>query len=99
MTKPALTLDSLATATIAFYITSDPNSPDLIDALRKFSNDELADMTIDEIAESELIFDIFIDTDTNIDDITNPEYHYMPEFRDMLITAFADARRNNFPQK
>jgi len=99
-TTPALTIDSLATATIAFYITSDPNSADLIDALRRMTDDELADMTIDELDENELIFDLFIDSsipyDANdIDAITNFDFH-TDDFHSMIRRAFSDARRMNF---
>lgn len=88
---PAFTLDSLATATIAFYILSAPLD-DLRDAFAKYDDDSLTDMTIDELNENELLFDIFIDENTNIDDITDPEFHFTDEFRIILKNAYATHR-------
>lgn len=99
MTKsiPALTIDSLATATIAFYITT-ANRDDLRDALARFDDDHLASMTIDELNENELLFDIFIDSsisydDNDIDAITDFPFYDDPDFRSMITRAYADARR------
>lgn len=93
---PALTIDSLATATITFYILN-AATDDLADALARFDDESLADMTIDELNENELIFDLFIDSsisydDNDIDAITDFDFH-TDEFRDMIITAYRAARR------
>lgn len=88
---PAFTLDSLATATIAFYILSAPHA-DIRAAFAEYDDDSLTDMTIDELNENELIFDIFIDANTNLDDITDPEFHYTDEFRIILKNAYANHR-------
>lgn len=89
---PSLTLDSLAAATICFYILSSPRD-DMRDAFARFDDDELTDMTIDELNENELLFDIFINDDTNIDDITNPEFHYTDEFHIIIRDAYAAHRK------
>lgn len=92
MTKSiAFNADTLLAATIAFYILA-ANSNDLKSALAEFDDSALADMTIDELNENELLFDLFIDESTNLDDITNPEFHYTDSFRDALIDAYATSR-------
>jgi hypothetical protein len=98
MTKsiPTLTLDSLATATIAFYITA-ANDADLRDALANYDDDYLATITIDELNENELIFDLFIDStiaydDNDIDAITDFPFYDDPDFHSMIARAYADAR-------
>ena len=94
MTKsiPTLTLDSLAAATIAFYILSSPLD-DMRAAFAEYDDASLTDITIDELNENELLFDIFINTDTNIDTITDPEFHYRDEFYAIILAAYAAHRK------
>ena len=94
--RPAFTLDSLATATITFYITT-ANNDNLSSALAEYDDASLADLTIAELDENSLIFDLFLDSsipyeNNDIDALTNAEFHYTNEFRDMIKTAYADAR-------
>jgi hypothetical protein len=91
-TLPTLTLDSLATATICFYILSSPTN-DMRAAFAEYDDDTLTDITIDELNENELLFDIFIDADTNIDHITDAEFHYRDEFRAIIKNAYANHRK------
>lgn len=94
---PALTIDSLATATIAYYITAS-NTDDLRAFLADTTDDDAASMTISELNENESIFDLFIDSsipydDNDIDALTDANLHHTDEFFDMIATAYADARR------
>lgn len=94
---PALTIDSLATATITYYITS-ASTDDLRAALAEYDDDDLTDMTIDELNENEQLFDLFIDSsiaynDNDIDAITDFAFRDDDDFRAMIARAYADARR------
>lgn len=96
---PALNLDTLAIASITYYITSTPT-----DDMRALfadpdnTDDYLADITLDELTENELIFDLFTiaDPDTaayDALDLTFRELIRDPELHSMITDAFANARK------
>lgn len=82
--RPTLTIDSLASAAIAFYITSS-NDEHARDAFAKFDDDDLTIMTIDELRENELLLDIF---DDSTSDARIAQIMRSPRFATMIMNAY-----------